>query len=266
VLQRVAVVATDLDGTLLRDDGTVGERTRDALHRAAVAGVPVIVVTARPHRFVSEVRGLPLHGTAICANGALVVDLASGEVLHAHLLGPDAALGIVNSLRELVPGAAFAVETSDWFGHEPAYRPQWPAPAGSPIAPVETLLDRGVLKLLARHPDVHVDRLGDYTRAVDGRGTVTCSTTSGLIEIGPPDVTKASALRSVVASMGFTADQVVAVGDMPNDLPMLQWAGVRAVVANAHPLLHEIAHLVLPANDDDGVATLVDAVLAARSA
>ena len=60
--------------------------------------------------------------------------------------------------------------------------------------------------------------------------------------------------------------QVVAVGDMPNDLPMLQWAGVRAVVANAHPLLHEIAHLVLPANDDDGVATLVDAVLAARSA
>ena len=166
-------IATDLDGTLLRDDGTVGERTRDALHRAAVAGVPVIVVTARPHRFVSEVRGLPLHGTAICANGALVVDLASGEVLHAHLLGPDAALGIVNSLRELVPGAAFAVETSDWFGHEPAYRPQWPAPAGSPIAPVETLLDRGVLKLLARRGEVSaVDAISPHFKLIALKGNV----------------------------------------------------------------------------------------------
>jgi Cof subfamily protein (haloacid dehalogenase superfamily) len=265
VLSSVSVVATDLDGTLLRDDGRVGDRTRDALRRADAAGLCVVVVTARPHRFVTEVAGLHLHGLAICANGAMVVDLSTGVPISRSLLAVDDAAAIVTTLRRLVPGIAFAVETEDWFGHEPAYRPQWPAPVGSPVAPVEDLLDRGALKLLGRHADLHVDQLAEFTRAIGERASVTCSTTSGLLEIGPSGVTKASTLQALVGSLGLTAADVVAVGDMPNDLPMLSWAGVGAAVANAHADLLAIADLVVPSNDDEGVADLIDAVLAART-
>lgn len=265
MLRNLTVVATDLDGTLLRDDGSVGARTRDALHRAADAGLVVVVVTARPHRFVSEVRGLGLHGSAICANGAMVVDLATAEPLACNLLAPDEARAIVRRLRIAVPGVAFAVETEDWFGHEADYRPQWPPPDGSPVAPIETLLDRGALKLLARHVDLHVDRLADLALVCGSSASVTCSTTSGLLEIGPAGVTKASALQMLVESYGLTAADVVAVGDMPNDLPMLRWARVGVAVANAHADLLAAADLVVASNDDEGVADLIDGVLLARN-
>ena len=199
----------------------------------------------------------------MCVNGALVVDLATGAPVAAELLDADDATAAVAAMRALIPDVAFAVEAVDWCGHEPHYRSQWPPPAGSPVAPIESLIERGVLKLLGRHDDIHVDRLTEMADALGPAACVTCSTDAGLVEISAAGVTKASALDHVVARLGRNADEVVAVGDMPNDLPMLRWARVSAAVANAHPaLLAEVDH-VLPSNDDDGVALLLERLLAA---
>ena len=225
----------------------------------------MIVVTARPSRFLREIDGLDLHGIAVCANGAMVVDLDTLKPVTASILPKDAALDIVQVLRRMIPGITFAVETLEWFGHEPAYRPEWPAPEGSPKAAVETLVTDGVIKLLGRHPEIHVSRLDEISDAVGRLASVTCSTHSGLLEIGPAGVTKASALADVVQSLGQSADQVIAIGDMPNDLPMLRWARISAAVANAHPDLLAFADHVVPSNDDDGVAHLLERLFAAHT-
>ena len=77
-------------------------------------------------------------------------------------------------------------------------------------------------------------------------------------------VTKASTLAMLCEEQGIAADEVLALGDMPNDLPMLAWAGTSYAMANAHPSVREAADHVAPANDDDGVAQVIEALLDSR--
>ena len=91
---------------------------------------------------------------------------------------------------------------------------------------------------------------------------VTWSSDSALLEISAPGVTKASTLALVAADLGIRAEEVVAFGDMPNDLPMLAWAGTSYAVANAHPSVLAVADHIAPHHDDDGVAQALAALFA----
>lgn len=264
MLECISVVATDLDGTLLTSAGTISARTRAALAEASEAGLTVIVVTTRPHRAVQELELRDVHGLAICANGALLVDLDTDAVMSSTILEHEHTTLIAERLRALVPGIAFAVETHDFYGYEPHYVNKWPTPPGSPTEPIEDLTVNGVLKLLGRHDDIHIGRLQEIVELVGGSASVTCSEGDGLIEFGPAAVSKGTGLSAVVAMLGRTSHDVVAIGDMPNDLPMLGWARVGAAVANAHPTVIEAADIVLPSNDLDGVAQLIDRILRSR--
>ena len=118
------------------------------------------------------------------------------------------------------------------------------------------------MKLLAKDLDADPDCFRAAAAAVVGdTATVTTSSRNGLLEIAAPGVTKASGLAEVAAMHGIEPAQVVAVGDMPNDVAMLSWAGRAYAVANAHPSVLAVADDVLPSNDDDGVATLIDRLL-----
>src|SRR6059058_4218218 len=136
------VVATDLDGTVVRSDGTISTRTRDALTAAESAGAMVVIVTGRPPRWlhgIAEETGH--HGLAICANGALVYDLRSETVIESHPLEVAAAQDLVNRLRHAIPGLTFGVESvENGFAHEPAYRPRWTTDSSTLVADIEMLL------------------------------------------------------------------------------------------------------------------------------
>ena len=126
---RPRVVASDLDGTLVRSDGTISARSRLALEGAERAGALVVFVTGRPPRWMQPViEQTGASGLAICANGALVYDLGSGQIVREHALSPEIAGQLVDSIREALPGVSFAVENGLQFGHEPDYVPGWPAP------------------------------------------------------------------------------------------------------------------------------------------
>jgi HAD superfamily hydrolase (TIGR01484 family) len=257
------VVATDLDGTIVRSDGTISTRTRDALVMAAEAGATVVIVTGRPPRWmhpIAEQTGH--HGLAVCANGALVYDLRTETIVESHPLGVDVARELVASLRAAIPGLGFAVETVELeFGHEPAYRPRWPTvDAGAVVADLETLLSRPLAKLLARHEGLDSDELLRRARAVvdEATATMTHSSRDGLLEISAAGISKATTLAEVVQRNGHSAADVVAFGDMPNDLPMLAWAGHSVAVANAHPEVLAIVDEVTASNDDDGVAVVLE--------
>jgi Cof subfamily protein (haloacid dehalogenase superfamily) len=258
---RPTVVATDLDGTIVRSDGTISPRTRAALQSASAAGATVVVVTGRPPRWMHDIADRIGHaGLAICANGALVYDLHTETIVDAHPLGVDVARELVTALRAAIPGLGFAVETVDSeFGHEPAYRPRW-ATDGALVADLETLLSRPLAKLLARHEGLDSDELLARARAAvgDTTATMTHSSRDGLLEISAAGISKATTLADVVGRTGHAAGDVIAFGDMPNDLPMLAWAGRSVAVANAHPEVLAVVDEVTLSNDDDGVAVVLE--------
>ena len=263
------LVATDLDGTIIRTDGSVSDRTRAAFAAAEEAGVGVVLVTGRPERWMSTIADDTGHrGLAILSNGAVVYDLHEERVVAEHLLDPAAAAEVVAALRSEVPGLVFAVERGSRFGHEPAWIPRYTLPADVLVAHVDELVTEPMLKLLARHDELSGDELVARAGHVVGRtATVTHSGfgSVGMLEISGPGVTKASALARLAADLGTGAEGTVAFGDMPNDLPMLSWAGHAVAVANAHPEVQAVADEITASNDDDGVALVVERLLATSS-
>ncbi|RBM05615.1 hydrolase [Streptomyces sp. PT12] len=261
------LIATDLDGTLLRDDATVSPRTVAALAAAEAAGLEVIFVTARPARWMEVVSAhVHGHGVAICGNGAAVVDLRrGGELVETRPLPRENALLIAGALRDAAPGATFAVERGPGFHHEAAYpRLMWDTPAQ--VAPIEKLLtaddDLPVLKLLAHHGTLDPDAFLALGREAAGEhGEFTRSSRIALLEISAPGVSKASTLAQRCRRRGIRPDEVVAFGDMPNDLPMLAWAGTAYAMANAHPAVLAATRHHTASNEDDGVARVIEMLL-----
>jgi Cof subfamily protein (haloacid dehalogenase superfamily) len=254
------VVATDLDGTIVRSDGTISTRTRDALAAAEKAGAMVVLVTGRPTRWLRGVADATGHrGLAVCSNGAVVFDLHTEHVVSAHPIDADSLRRVTAVLRAELPDLAFAVErVAEGFGHEPSYHPRWDS-GDALVADLESLIATPVVKLLARHEEMSADDLLARARGVvdDRTATLTHSSRDGLLEICAAGITKASTLMTLCDRQGVSAKDVLAFGDMPNDLPMLEWAGHSVAVANAHPSVRAAVDEIAASNDEDGVAQVL---------
>ena len=254
------VVATDLDGTLLRSDGAVSAYTRAVLRLLGERGVELIAVTARPPRWLEALEGLTgSHGVFLCCNGAVIYEADSRRVLRSEPLPRATVLQVVADLRAYVPGISFSVERLDGGGREPTYRLRHPLPASAPVRPVEDLFDVPVVKLLARCEEMPPAQFHQRVEAVvAGRVELGYSGAVGLAEMTAPGVTKSSGLAAWCAARGVEPHQVWGFGDMPNDLPMLAWVGRSFAVANAAPEVRAVASDICPANDEDGVAQTLD--------
>ncbi|MGP3978559.1 Cof-type HAD-IIB family hydrolase [Streptomyces sp. 8N114] len=265
------LIATDLDGTLLRNDKTVSDRTIAALAAAEAAGIEVFFVTGRPARWMGVVsEHVHGHGLAICANGAAIVDLHAGRrVIRVRELARRDALAVVHALRAAAPGVSFAVERTGGIHYEPEY-PSFPHDPGASFAPVEELLTDSheghyaepIVKLLAYHPSGDPDDfLALGRKAAGAHAEFTRSSPSALLEISGRGVSKASTLALACEERGITPQEVVAFGDMPNDLAMLTWAGTSYAMANAHPDVLLCTTHTTASNEDDGVATIIESFL-----
>jgi Cof subfamily protein (haloacid dehalogenase superfamily) len=257
-------VACDLDGTLVRPDGTVSARTVDALEACERAGVRVAFVTGRPVRWMAPIAAATgHHGVAICANGAVVYDLASEEVLRTRGIDVPDAMRIVAALRTQVPGGSFAVESLTGLRREPDFHGR--SPDVGPPAPVEELTRTAdvVLKILYRLEGGTADAMLAAARPVlAGLGEpVHSNSADNLLEVAASGVSKASTLATLVAEAGLGPQDVVAFGDMPNDVPMLRWAGVGYAMADGHPEAIRAADRVAPPCREDGVAQVLEDLL-----
>ncbi|GLW09839.1 hydrolase [Microtetraspora sp. NBRC 13810] len=255
------IVATDLDGTALRSDGTVSERTAAAFARVEHAGALLVFVTGRPPRWMGQVaRAVRHHGVAICANGALVYDLHAEAIVESHLIEAVVVEEVVGRLRDAVPDLAFSVEYEGGFAREPGFRPGGlDAASATALLAGSALVSRPCAKLLALHPRMDPDVLQAAVHELVGHlVTATHSSGRALIEMSAQGVTKATALAALAAANQAGPEEVVAFGDMPNDLPMLAWAGTSYAVANAHPAVLAVVDHVTTANDEDGVAAVLE--------
>ncbi|GAA1330981.1 HAD family hydrolase [Saccharothrix algeriensis] len=262
------LVASDVDGTLLGPDHRVSARTAGVVAGVRAAGVPFVLATGRPPRWVTDVAAQAgATGYAVCANGAVLYDVGADRVLWRRELDPVLLGDLADALGRALPGCAVAAErvgdsVADPavapFVAEPAYRHAWPGSDHSELSRAEVL---GVpaVKLLVRHAGMTSVQLAEAAEAVFGEEVcVTYSSNAGLIEVSAAGVTKADGLADVAERLAVEPSAVVAFGDMPNDIAMLGWAGHGVAMANAHPDVLEVADEVTAPNSEDGVARLLE--------
>ncbi len=261
------LVACDLDGTVVRADGTISARTLAAFEACTAAGVEVLFVTGRPPRWMPPIAEATGHsGIAVCGNGAVLYDLASEQVLHAYGLAPAMVQAAADRLRASMRDAVFAMETLQGYRREPGFVPHHDAAAAALCGQLPDLLADApvVVKLLCRVESLRADAiLARARRLLVGIAEPVHSDPRGsLLEVSAIGVSKASTLATLVAERGLTAEDVVAFGDMPNDVAMLRWAGRGVAVADGHREAIGAADEVAPACADDGVARVLERLLA----
>jgi Cof subfamily protein (haloacid dehalogenase superfamily) len=250
------LVATDLDGTLLHSDGTVTAYTRTVLDELDRRGVHVVFVTGRPIRWMDSLwDAVGGHGLAICSNGGIVYDVASHSVRNALTIDPDTIVQVGKTLRKAIPGTSFALEKTGGFGVKETFMARHDRVRGIPTGPLEQIVDGTVVKLLAQHEEIAPEPFWQEVEEQVGHlVTTTWSSTFSMVEMSAHGVTKASTLERLAAELGVDSFEVVAFGDMPNDIEMLTWAGSSYAMANAHESVLGVAAHEAPPNDEDGVA------------
>jgi len=263
------LVASDIDGTILGHDGKISDRTVRAFHACRDAGVELVFVTGRPPRWLHPLQEQLGHaGTVICSNGAVVWDLEADRMVSARALELDAVFEARRIIQRLRPSALFAAETLTGFHLEPGFLGTGSSGllAEFTPAPLQDTLsaDDAVVKFLAVVRDGTADEfLAEVTPAVAHLAAATHSAPNiALLELSLPGVNKAVTLAEYAASLGIEAQDVVAFGDMPNDIEMLRWAGHGYAMASGHPEAIRAAGRQAPHFDDDGVAQVLEAKLA----
>lgn len=258
------LVATDLDGTLLRPDDTVSPRSRAALDRAAAAGAPHLIVTGRP---VPGIRALladlGYRGPAVCGQGTQVYDAGAARMLSSVTLDrelADTALGKI----EAEVGAVFAAVDQDGIDGrtliEPGYRMPHPTLPALRTRCRADLWAVPIIKVLVRHPRLTDDELAAAARGAVGELATVTMAGPGTVELAPYGVDKGTGLALAAGTLGLDPAGAVAFGDMPNDLPMFRRSGHRVAMANAHPALKAAADEVTLSNEDDGIAVVLERI------
>ncbi|MCX8558775.1 MULTISPECIES: Cof-type HAD-IIB family hydrolase [Mycobacteriaceae] len=263
-----ALIATDVDGTLLDTHERVTPRTRAAVQAAVANGAKFVLATGRPPRWIPPVvDALGLAPMAVCANGAVLYDSATDRIVSAHTLSPDALGELAEIATRVIPGVGLAVErvgrtafdeSMPQFASSPGYEHAWHNPDNTEVS-VEDMLSVPAVKLLIRKAGAHsADLAAALAPHIGVTGDLTYSTNNGLIEVVPLGISKATGVAEVIRPLGLTAEDVVTFGDMPNDIPMLTWAGLGVAMGNAHPEALAAADEVTTTNSDDGVARVLE--------
>lgn len=263
------LIATDLDGTLVRTDDTVSDYTRAVLERVKAAGIHIVGATGRGPRLTELIRSdIPSADFLVMGGGSRVVDLRDADhpvVLRDERLDGAALAEVLTRLEHELGTLSVLVEAGDH--HEaPLWGdadPHWRYPDVVEVRVRAECLTGPVLKGFARHPTSDVDDVLAVAERVIPPDMATITQAGlGYIEICPPGVDKATGLRFVATALGIDPGDVLVFGDMPNDLPMFRWAGFgRIAVGNAHPALKAVADETTLTNDEDGVATYLEAML-----
>ncbi|MGD3112007.1 HAD family hydrolase [Streptomyces sp. YGL11-2] len=260
------LVATDLDGTLLRPDATVSPRTRATLARAVARGIHHVIVTGRPAAgCASFFEALGYTGLAVCGQGAQIYDVGRSLLLSSVPLDRAAARTVVSRLETVTgpvdiaavtsgTGAEFVVTTGFARGDERELAPFRPVTR-------RQLWELPLDKILLRHRALTDTELTEAALRCVGPGLTVTHAGPRMVELLPTGFDKATGLARVAESLGVGAQDVIAFGDMPNDIPMLRWAGHAVAMTNAHPSLKAVTQEIAPDNHNDGVAAVLERIL-----
>ncbi|MCX4628220.1 MULTISPECIES: Cof-type HAD-IIB family hydrolase [unclassified Streptomyces] len=257
-----ALIATDLDGTLLRAGDTVSARSYAALATARAAGAQHIIVTGRPVPQVRHVLDdLGYTGLAVCGQGAQVYDTACARLLHSIPLDRDLADVALGKIEAEI-GEVYAAVNQEGVDAEmligPGYRMWHPHLPTVRVHRRSDLWAAPINKVLLQHPELDDDELTRVARSVVGDLVNVTMAGEHTVELQPPGVSKASGLALAAELLGVGPSSTIAFGDMPNDIPMFAWAAHGVAMANAHRELMAVADELTLSNEQDGIAVVLE--------
>ncbi len=258
------LIATDLDGTLLRSDESVSQRTRDALAAATAAGAAHIVVTGRAVPYTRHILDdLGYDGLAVCAQGAQVYDAGEHRLLTAVTLDRQLA-GVALAKIEAEVGPLFLAASRAGLDGEVMVGPGYAVTGALPSTPFTDAADLWAAplnKIYIQHPELSDDQLAEAARQAAGGFVTIAMAGEGIVELLPLGLSKATGLSLAARRLGLKAADTIAFGDMPNDIPMFAWAARGVAMANAHEELRAVADEVTSSNEEDGIAVVLERLL-----
>lgn len=250
-IEPVRLIAIDLDGTLLRDDLSICMASAQAIAEAEERGIKVVIATGRsPRETVRFYQALDLTTPALCHNGALLLNDPAhpeAEPIHHQPLPGELARQVVEIAHRVGPSLAVGLEIIDkvYTRKDGLYeRPE--------------LYDSSVTK---------VAMAGDPTALADAQMAIGehfsdavafAPSSMRLIMVTHPEANKAAGLQRLAKMLGVERESVMAIGDAPNDTPMLDWAGVGIAMANGWDCAKQAAHFTVASNEEAGVAHAIE--------
>ncbi|GAA3042764.1 HAD family hydrolase [Streptomyces glomeratus] len=259
------LIATDLDGTLLRPDETVSARTRAALAAATAAGAAHIVVTGRAVPWTRPILDdLGYRGLAVCGQGAQVYHAGERRLLTSVTLDRQIA-GLALAKIEAEVGPLLLAASRDGLDGEvlvgPGYRVHDGPLPYQPVRDPADLWSAPLNKIYIQHPRLSDDELAEAAQQAAGGLVGVTMAGEGIVEILPLGLTKATGLSLAARRLGLKAADTIAFGDMPNDIPMFAWASRGVAMANAHEDLKAVADEVTLSDEEDGIAVVLERLL-----
>ncbi|CAN7244105.1 Cof-type HAD-IIB family hydrolase [Rossellomorea sp. LjRoot5] len=259
------MIVLDLDDTLLRDDQTISNRTKDALIQAQEAGVKVVLASGRPTqgmRWVAEELKLDHYGSYILPfNGSKIIDCKTKEEKYSRTLSAETAHSLYDiSKREDVGILTYAedaiiVEEKNQFASIESDL------TGLPVKVVpdfkEAITGPVVKALMLKEADYLAEVEKKLQAELDGELSVMRSKPF-FLEFTQLGVTKGASLDYLIKPMGIKPEEVIAIGDSYNDLTMIEFAGLGVAMGNAPDDMKEKADYVTSSNMEDGVAEVVE--------
>lgn len=266
------LIVSDIDGTLLDRNHRVPKRNREAVSRAVAAGAEFALATGRPFRWIMPVlEQLPVRPVCVTSNGAVIYDSAEDRVLSAHELSPEALAETVNvASRVLQPlgGAGFGAERAGGSLLDPveelfvveSHYSENALFEGFGLVSVGELVAKPAVKLLIRNTDYSAPELYELVAPhIDPElAHVTYSMSEGVLEVAAPNVTKRRGIQWLAEHHDIAREDIIAFGDMPNDIEMLEWAGFGVAMENADPALVDVSDATTLPHHQSGVAKVLE--------
>lgn len=266
------LIACDLDETLLDDNGDVPPRVRDAVTAARKRGARFVLATGRPyvstHRTLDQLGILDAEDEYVISfNGGVITENADERPLTSCELDPDVAEALYE--RGVAQGLCMHVYTLDTV-YVYNYLPEERTYIEGRMCILETdeptlsfLRDKGepIVKLLYMSFDARLLHALEHELADIGvtQGLDVCYSSNRYLEFNAPGVNKGAGLMELAERLGIAREEVMAIGDNSNDVPMLRAAGLGVAVANASEEARAAAGYVCEAdNDAGGVAEAIE--------
>ena len=267
----IRMVALDLDGTTLNSRREITERTRRSFDRAAGMGVHIVVSTGRTFTALPpQLYEIPSIQYAITSNGAHINEMSTGKSIFDAFLSPRAVREVAELYRKLgcdmevfIDGKAFIDESyyNQIKEHGLEYRSaEYVLWSRKPVRDIaQKMLDNA-----DRIENVNlcfstIEKLEEARAQVEAlpEATITSSFQNSL-EVGGPNTSKKAALIELMEMLGIDRSELMCCGDAPNDIAMIEFAGIGVAVGNAWGGTAEHADFITGTNDEDGVAQAIE--------
>lgn len=264
----IKLIAIDLDGTLLNSKKEISPRNKATLMEAKTAGIKIVLCTGRPLKAIEvyiEELGLYDSGDySITFNGGLVQKNKSGEIMEKALM----PLEDIHELHELAVGLNVPLDIlSDELVLQLPSSPNYPSiyselnnlltfeAAQLDQLSTDRVYNKAVIALEADYLDKQIKKIPStfYDRYE------VIKTRKNLLEFMPKGITKAYGISLLAKDLGIKQEEIMAIGDEENDLPMIEYAGIGVAMKNAVPEVKAAAQTITDTNDHDGVAKVVEA-------